>query len=86
MKEFEYSDKLVKVLKKLFKKDRSKYESIIKKIEEVVNSSDLSYYKNLRYNLKDTKRVHIGSFVLIFRVIGDVIYFDDIDHHDNIYK
>ena len=38
--------------------------------------------------MKDSKRVHIGHFVLIFQYDKkiDTIYFDDFDHHDNIYK
>lgn len=85
MKEFEYSDNLKRILKKLYKKDRVKYEAVIKKIEEIINSKDVEHYKNLRYDMKDAKRVHIGSFVLVFRVVGNKISFDDFDHHDNIY-
>ena len=55
------------------------------KVDEVVNSPDLDHYKNLRYNMKDSKRVHIGHFVLVFRSVGNKVYFDDFDHHDNIY-
>lgn len=85
MREFEFSDHLKKILNKLYKKDRTKYEAVMKKVEEIVNSADLDHYKNLRYNMKDSKRVHMGHFVLVFRVIGDKVYFDDFDHHDNIY-
>ncbi len=85
MREFEFSDHLKKILNKLYKKDRTKYEAVMKKVEEIVNSADLDHYKNLRYNMKDSKRVHVGHFVLVFRVVGDKVYFDDFDHHDNIY-
>lgn len=85
MREFEFSDHLKKILNKLYKKDRTKYEAVMKKVEEISNSADFDHYKNLRYNMKDSKRVHMGHFVLVFRVIGDKVYFDDFDHHDNIY-
>ena len=38
--------------------------------------------------MKDSKRVHIGHFVLVFqydKAIG-TINFDDFDHHDTIYS
>ena len=47
------------------------------------------HYKNLRYDMKDSKRVHIGHFVLIFRYKKDenlILLFDDFEHHDNIYR
>ena len=60
----------------------------MKKIEEVINSYDVKHYKNLRHNMKDSKRVHIGHFVLVFSYDKpeDFISFEDFDHHDNIYK
>ncbi len=38
--------------------------------------------------MKDSKRVHIGHFILIFQYIKkeNLILFDDFEHHDNIYK
>ncbi|MDP4012441.1 MAG: addiction module toxin RelE [Candidatus Nanoarchaeia archaeon] len=86
MREYEYSDNLKIILRKIYKRDKTKYEAIMNKIQEVINSQDPNHYKNLRHNMKDSKRVHIGHFVLTFKVIGDKIYFDDFDHHDNIYK
>ena len=70
------------------KKDKKAYVAVMKKIEQVVNCYDIEHYKNLRYDMKDSKRVHIGHFVLVFSydVSKDFIYFEDYDHHDNIYK
>lgn len=86
MREFEFSDRLKKILSKLYKKDRAKYESVLNKVDEILNTADLNHYKNLRYDLKNSKRVHIGHSVLIFQVIDDKVYFDDFDHHDRIYS
>ncbi len=36
--------------------------------------------------VQGSKRVHIGHSVLIFKVVGNKVYFDDFDHHDNIYR
>lgn len=79
---------LQKILNKLSKKDKSLYEQVLKKIEEIINSSDVEHYKNLRYSLSDCKRVHIGHFVLVFSFIKpeNKIKFLDFDNHDNIYK
>ena len=79
---------LQKVLNKLSKKDKSLYEQLLKKIDEIVSAYDIEHYKNLRYNMKDSKRVHLGHFVLIFQYNKktDTINFDDFDHHDNIYR
>ena len=37
--------------------------------------------------MKDSKRVHIVHFVLVFQYDGatDTVFFDYFDHHDNIY-
>ena len=88
MYKFDVSENLEKILNKLSKKDKDIYNQILKKIDEVINSKDVDHYKNLRYNMKDSKRVHIGHFVLIFQYKKeeDIILFDDFDHHDNIYK
>ena len=88
---FNLSDKLKFIIKKLVKKDKKKVEIINKKIKEIINSDKqiIQYYKNLRHDLKDYKRVRIDkSFVLAFKVdiLNNFILFVDFDHHDKIYK
>ena len=81
------SKELVRILAKLSKKDHQLFLNIIKKIDEISNSSDIEHYKNLRYDLKEYKRVHVGSFVLTFKFDrqNQMIYFEDFDHHKKIY-
>lgn len=88
MYNFDVSENLEKILNKLSKKDKDLYNQILKKIDEVIHSEDVEHYKSLRYNMQDSKRTHIGHFVLIFQYKKEenVILFDDFDHHDNIYK
>ena len=91
MFDFDLSDELKLIIRKLIRKDKKKVEAINKKIKEIVKSDEKSieHYKNLRHDLKDYKRVHImGSFVLTFKVdiINNFILFVDFDHHDKIYK
>ena len=87
MRGFKVSERLDAILKKLSKKDRGMREQVLRKISEIVGCEDIEHYKNLRYALKNCKRVHIGHFVLIFQydAASDFILFDDFDHHDNIY-
>lgn len=87
MRTFEIKEQLEKKLIKIFKKDKINYEKIMKKVGEVVSSHDIEHYKNLRYGLKDSKRVYIGHFVLVFSYdkSNDLVSFEDFDHHDNIY-
>ena len=89
MHKFEIEEKLHQILKKLFKKDKKRYEITWKKINEVVNSSDVEHYKNLKFPMNEFKRVHIDkSFVLVFKYdkTNNKIRFYDLDHHDKIYK
>lgn len=88
MHKFEIEEKLHRILKKLSKKDKKKYEIVWKKITEIINSLSIEHYKNLKVPLNDFKRVHIDrSFVLIFKFnkITNKIRFYDFDHHDKIY-
>jgi len=88
MHHYEIEPSLQKILNKLSRKDRQLYEQVLKKVEEVINSFDVEHYKNLRYDMKDRKRAHIGHFVLVFKFIKqeNKIIFVDFDHHDNIYS
>lgn len=87
MRTYEIIPSLIKTLKKLSKKDKSLYKQVMKKIDEVIKTRDVEHYKNLRHNMKNLKRVHIGAFVLVFecRKKQDKITFKDFDHHDKIY-
>lgn len=87
MYSFERSDELDKILKKLMKRDKVRFEAVLKKIREVCESPH--HYKNLQHDLKEFKRVHIdSSFVIVFKVDENnkVVRFEDLDHHDTIYK
>jgi len=85
---FFVSESLEKKLSKLSKKDKDLYNQILKKIDEIIHSKDIEHYKNLRYDMKESKRVHIGHLVLVFRYKKEenLILFDDFEHHDNVYR
>ena len=88
MREFLIEEDLKKTLSKIFKKDKVLYNTIMKKIEEILTCEDVNHYKNLRKPLQDFKRVHIkSSFVLTFKYISseDKVVFYKLGHHDDIY-
>ncbi len=87
MRKYTTSNEFDGILIKLSKKDRKLYEQLLKKIDEIMSTSDVNHYKNLRYDMKDSKRVHIGHFVLIFQYdeTMDAINLDYFDHRDRIY-
>lgn len=91
MFDYDFSDELKAIIKKLNKKDRKKSLIIAKKVQEIINcdTNTIERYKNLKYDLKDKKRVHIDkSFVLAFKIDKEknFILFTDFDHHDKVYK
>ena len=88
MHNWKINEYLQDILKKLSKKDQSLHEQILKKMDEIINAYDLEHYKNLRYDMKNSKRVHLGFFVLVFQFDKktNTILFNDFDHYDNIYK
>jgi mRNA-degrading endonuclease RelE of RelBE toxin-antitoxin system len=71
-----FSDELKKSLFLLKRKDNALYHAVEKKILQIASSDNTAIYhfKNLRGNLRDFKRVHIGSFVLLFRVEDNMMY------------
>ena len=88
--DFDLSDELKLVIKKLQKKDRVRIIILNKKIKEIIDNDKktIDKYKNLRYGLKEYKRVHIDkSFVLIFKVDEEKnhILFERLKHHDDVY-
>jgi mRNA-degrading endonuclease RelE of RelBE toxin-antitoxin system len=62
------SDELKQTLTTLKRKDHGLFQMVEKKIVQIASSDDVSiqHYKNLQSPLNDYKRVHVGSFVLLF--------------------
>ncbi len=84
---FEISDRLKPVLDKLAFRDKALAVAVRKKIEQIASCdhASIEHFKNLRGNMSCLKRVHIGSFVLTFQVMGNKIIFEDLQHHDGAY-
>ncbi len=74
MFEFDLSEDLLWKIKKLTKKEKNIVDILHKKIREIINNDaeSIDRYKNLKYSLKNFKRVHINShFVLIAERINN---------------
>ncbi|MFH1316140.1 MAG: hypothetical protein ABII01_01350 [Candidatus Woesearchaeota archaeon] len=81
-----YSEELVKKLVKLKKKNPPVYTIIRRRIDFILKNPS-HRYKDLHFNMKGIKRIHIGPFVLVFIIDHEKkeISFEDFDHHDKIY-
>jgi mRNA-degrading endonuclease RelE of RelBE toxin-antitoxin system len=84
-RDFDFSKTFSKKISKLKGKE---VFVLLQKIIEILLTKDFSHYKNLRYDLKKYKRVHVNkSYVIIFYDDKTKkVYFIDYDHHDKIYK
>lgn len=91
MFEFDFSDEFRKILKKLSKKSPVIAKSINRKIREIISRDKESVmaYKNLRYDLKNIKRVHITGWLVItfeIQLENNFILFVNIVSRDMVYK
>jgi mRNA-degrading endonuclease RelE of RelBE toxin-antitoxin system len=79
--------RIEKTLIKLKRKDPNLFRTFQKKINQIsgLDKGAIGHFKNLRGNLSDYKRVHVGSFVLIFKIEKDTVIFDKFRHHDEAY-
>ncbi len=86
MYNLELDEDVFKAFKKLAKKDKTQLEAIYKKIDQI-----LTYplqFKPLKHPFEGLRRVHIGSFVLIYAVLEDskTVRVVKYKHHDEAYQ
>jgi len=81
----EIEQDVVKTFKKLAKKDNKQLEAINKKIQQIV--ADPYQFKPLKHPLDGFRRVHIGSFDLIYEVVENLkkVRVLKYEHHDSAY-
>ena len=79
----EFSAEFEKSIKKLKKKDNAMFEQIQKKLIEIVKNPE--HYKPLRNILAGYRRLHFGSFVLVYTLEGNIVRIISLDHHDRAY-
>ena len=81
--QIEFSVQFEKSMKKLKKKDKVLFEQIQEKLIDLVQNPD--HYKPLKNILAGYRRIHFGSFVLIYKIEGDIVRIISLDHHDQSY-
>ncbi|MEK7569079.1 MAG: type II toxin-antitoxin system mRNA interferase toxin, RelE/StbE family [Patescibacteria group bacterium] len=81
---FVFSIEFRKILEKMAKKDRTRVKKIEDQVYKIILSPTVG--KPLRNVMKNYRRVHIESFVLVYKIENDEITFVDYDHHDRVYK
>jgi YafQ family addiction module toxin component len=82
----EIEEEVFRAFKKLTKKDRKHLDAINKKIEQILN--DPFQFKPLKHPLDGLRRVHVGSFVLIYEVLENqkTVRVLKYKHHDQAYQ
>lgn len=85
MYSLEIEEEVSKTFKRLLKKDRKQLEAVNKKIEQIL--TDPLQFKPLRHPLEGFKRVHTGSFILIYEVHENskMVRILKYKHHDEAY-
>lgn len=75
-----------KIFKKLAKKNANQMLIINKKLQE--NLLDPHAYKPMHFPLAGMRRVHFGSFVLLFSIDEQrqTVVIEDYEHHDKVYR
>ena len=86
MYNLEIREKTERVLKKLVKKDPVSFAYITKKIEEIRENP--YHFKPLRSPMQNFRRVHIGSYVLVYSIDEKrkAVIIERYKPHDEAYK
>ena len=79
-----FSFRFNKIIDSLKRKKPSLFNDLQKSLHKIIKEPGLG--KPLRNVLKNRRRVHLGSFVLVYEIVGDELRFIDFDHHDRVYK
>tara|TARA_Y100000310_G_C20662985_1_gene805826 strand:+ start:1927 stop:2181 length:255 start_codon:yes stop_codon:yes gene_type:complete len=79
----EFTKEFEKSIKKLKKKDFLLFTRVQKKLEELIVNPN--HYKPLRNVLFGFRRLHIGSFVLIYTIEEKTVIIISLDHHNKAY-
>jgi mRNA interferase RelE/StbE/toxin YoeB len=80
------SDKLIEKFHKMEKKNKKQLEIINKKVLEIRENPNR--FKPLSNIMKGFRRVHFGSYVLVYSIDekNKTVVLEDFDHHDEIYR
>jgi addiction module RelE/StbE family toxin len=73
-------------IKNLLKKDLVQFEALSRKVNEILENPQ--QYKPLKSPMSHMRRVHVGSFVLVYEIdeARNVVTKRRYEHHDSVYK
>ncbi|MGV8163122.1 MAG: type II toxin-antitoxin system RelE family toxin [Candidatus Nanoarchaeia archaeon] len=91
MFDYDITEEFEETLRKITKRNQILSIALHRKIKEIISrdKNTINSYKNLKYDLKEFKRVHVTSrIIMIFRVNlnENKILFVAIKHRDEAYK
>lgn len=72
-----------KNFKRLTKKNAVLKKRTLLKIRELLDNPEIG--ETLTQNLVGYRSCHVGNWVIIYKIIGDEIWFVNLDHHDYAY-
>jgi addiction module RelE/StbE family toxin len=72
-----------KNFKRLTKKNAVLKDRTLKKIREILQNPEIG--ETLTQNLAGYRSVHVGNWVIIYKVVISEIWFVNFDHHDYAY-
>ena len=75
-----------RTFRKLAKKNPNQLKVIGKKVQEILE--DPHRFKPMRFPLAGMRRVHFGSFVLMYHIDEQrkTVVIEDYEHHDTVYR
>jgi addiction module RelE/StbE family toxin len=72
-----------KNFKRLTKKNVILKDRVLKKIREIIDNPEIG--ETLTQNLAGFRSCHVGSWVIIYKIRGNEIWFVNFEHHDYAY-
>lgn len=75
-----------RIFRKLAKRNPNQMKVIARKIQEMLE--DPHRFKPMHFPLGGMRRVHFGSFVLLFSIDEQrkTVILEDYEHHDKVYR
>lgn len=72
-----------KNFKRLTKKNAVLKERTLKKIREILQNPEIG--ETLTQNLAGYRSVHVGNWIIIYKIVFQEVWFVNFDHHDYAY-
>jgi YafQ family addiction module toxin component len=75
-----------RIFKKLARRNPGQMEIVAKKIQEILEEPHR--FKPMQFPLGGMRRIHFGSFVLLFSIDEQrkTVILEDYEHHDRVYR